>query len=920
MIDFIDCEQLSLLTHITTPIPREHMIKWLRENVGIHEIDHCTTQMLCVLTKVFVNGYWVGGVENPIGVVDNIKLHRRNGLIPPFISVQFMIQQNTIFLFTDGGRLSRPLCCNTTMTHTKYNWHDLITGFHKRKTEAFHFYKPSELYEVSIEEDADITKVKRFREKCAVLEYIDKNEEHSVVIGKGQTHCEIHESVVLGILSNLSAAYLHHNPPSNTALSTSFSKHAASLYHTNYNMRLDNHATLLIQGQKQLVKSRYIECMDLEETPCGENVIVAIASYIGDDSILINEGSVKRGLFRTTEFNTHSAKMKTVVAGSVKKEGSEIDVDESSVVVGVADSNKCCSLSMKNRRHKTHVHKTVGLEDSRLMKVCIREEFTPSMGDAITSRSGLKGCIGLMVSETDMPFTKDGVRPDIIVNPHSVFSCMSVGQLIEMIVGKACLEYGFHGDCTAFHSNGNQIGDFAQMLVKCGVHSSGNNILYNGMTGEQIESEIFVGPSYYMYSKHKDAEVTRQCAKDAVTRQSVEGVEFGENERDAIIAHGAAEMLKELWMQDDDCCIAVCNKTGGIAIYNPDKNMFLSPLADGPIRFVDSFDKKNKNIEHITKFGRSFSLIRVPYAFKLFMQELQTMNVRMSIITEDNVNQFDHLQFSKTKFELPLIEEEEEEEEEEKEEEEKELEEEGDEEKDLEPLTIGEDVNIEDNYETYVGGAFNPSLNPSHVGGAFNSSLNPSNVGGAFNSSNVGGAFNSSNVADVSTLISDSAELPFAEKPEEPVVQMKIGDPVHFIGDFDKSRVWHIESFEDGFAILTTNNMNGLETNRKVAHPKDIIPATMASASSTTNHADSSMPSSFAPVFNIVTGNGNKVETNEKAPHGFDQPKVDNDCDLFSSPVPDFDKPMIKIKSDDNDKVSSDLALKGGSIVIKKLS
>jgi hypothetical protein len=309
------------------------------------------------------------------------------------------------------------------------------------------------------------------------------------------------------------------------------------------------------------------------------------------------------------------------------------------------------------------------------------------------------------------------------------------------------------------------------------------------------------------------------------------------------------------------------------------------------------------------------------------MQELQTMNVRMSIITEDNVNLFDNLQFSKTKFELPIMEDEKEEEKEEKEEKEKkeekeekeeeEEEEDEEEEKDLEPLTIGEDVNIEDNYETYVGGRFDQS----NVGGASNSS----NVGGASNSSNVGGASNSSNVADVSTLISDSAELPFFKRPEEPVVQMKIGDPVHFIGDFNKSRVWHIESFEDGFAILTTNNMNGLETNRKVAHPKDIIPATMATVS-TTSQADPSIPSSFAPVFNIVTGNGNKVETNEKAPPkkvGFDQPKVDNDeskCDLFPSPIPDFDKPMIKIKSDDNDKVSSDFALKGGSIVIKKLS
>jgi len=176
------------------------------------------------------------------------------------------------------------------------------------------------------------------------------------------------------------------------------------------------------------------------------------------------------------------------------------------------------------------------------------------------------------------------------------------------------------------------------------------------MTGEQIEAEIFMGPTYYMRLKHmvKDKVNFRATGpRTGLTRQPVSGrandggLRIGEMERDSIISHGATDFLREsMLVRGDQYYMAVCNKTGGVAIYNPEKNLFLSPLADGPIKYTDSLDGKSMNVEQVSKYGRSFSVVRVPYVFKLFMQELQTINVKMAIITEDNVDQFDSMNFS----------------------------------------------------------------------------------------------------------------------------------------------------------------------------------------------------------------------------------------------------------------------------------
>jgi len=292
---------------------------------------------------------------------------------------------------------------------------------------------------------------------------------------------------------------------------------------------------------------------------------------------------------------------------------------------------------------------------SRIAKVRIREDRAPNIGDKFASRCGQKGTVGLIIPEKDMPFTADGVRPDLIVNPHAFPSRMTIGQFVETIMAKACVVYGAFGDCTAFVNLGNKHATFGSMLQKENYSSTGTQILYNGTTGEQIESEIFIGPTYYMRLKHmvKDKINFRARGPNTnLTRQPVQGrandggLRIGEMERDGVIAHGATRFLQEsMLVRGDNYYMAICNKTGMTAIYNPDNDVFMSPMADGPIQFNDVLTD-NPKLVNITRFGRSFSVVQIPYSLKLLIQELQTMNCVMRIITEDNIDQIESMSFS----------------------------------------------------------------------------------------------------------------------------------------------------------------------------------------------------------------------------------------------------------------------------------
>ena len=247
-----------------------------------------------------------------------------------------------------------------------------------------------------------------------------------------------------------------------------------------------------------------------------------------------------------------------------------------------------------------------------------------------------------------MPTTAEGIKPDIIVNPHAMPSRMTIGHLVECITSKVGVNLGAFGDCTAFTNKGSKHKELGKALTKFGYHSSGCELLYNGMTGEQLETEIYFGPTFYLRLKHMPKDKVNYRARGprtVLTRQTVQGrandggLRIGEMDRDCLIAHGMSAFIKESMMvRGDQYEMAVCNKTGCVAVYNEKKNIFLSPMADGPLKFISNIDD-NMNIVNVSKYGRDFSVIKVPYAFKLLMQELQAMNCQMRVITEDNVDQ-----------------------------------------------------------------------------------------------------------------------------------------------------------------------------------------------------------------------------------------------------------------------------------------
>ena len=712
-------KHMSISTYITSGSSSYPIIQWLRKNTPMLILLEASTEQLGSSSKIFVNGNWVGIIDSPIEVVNVLKLYRRNGIIPIYTSVSFDCKRNEIYIYTDSGRLTRPIYYIQdsklsfmrkefidALDSGKVSWEQIITGFMQKSDEHFlskknRLYDISELYHnIGSDKSAVFNKLDKSK---SFVDYIDTSEEESALIASSiedlkkstwYTHLEIDASLILGVMGNL-IIYPENNPVTRNAFSCGQSKQAVSVYHSNYQMRMDKMGVILNYGQTPLIKSRYLEYINNEEQPYGVNAIVAIMCYTGynvEDAILINEGSVQRGIFRTTYLSTYesreesskvtgstSSKFANVEKNNVIKKKRDADyshldehglirenveLNDKMILIGKVNTNMenkdvWIDDSVKPKKGQLgYVDKsfiTLGEEGFNVAKVRVREERLPAIGDKMASRSGQKGTIGLIIPEEDMPFTDDGIRPDLIINPHAIPSRMTIGQIIESLFGKVCASYGAFGDCTAFQVKGLNYSTYSPLLVNAGFHSSGNQVLYNGMSGDQIQADIFIGPTYYMRLKHmvKDKINFRARGPNTMlTRQPVQGrandggLRIGEMERDGVLAHGMSYFLNESFMiRGDEYYVAVCNKTGSISIYNESKNLFLSPYADGPVEFFTNADG-SQNIKNVSRFGRSFSIIRVPYSLKLLIQELQVMNVKMHIITEDNVDQLLSMSYS----------------------------------------------------------------------------------------------------------------------------------------------------------------------------------------------------------------------------------------------------------------------------------
>jgi hypothetical protein len=705
---------------------------------------------------------------------------------------------------------------------------------------------------------------------------------------------------------------------------------------------MDKSAVVLNSGQIPIVKSRYMEHINHEENPYGENAIVAIMCYTGynvEDAILINEGSLKRGLFRTTYYSTYEAheesskNANTVVdkrftnienepfvvgtkpgcdyskldKNGIILEGTE--VSEKTVLIGLTtnsivknevrvDSSKMPKKGQLGIVDKTYI--TEGEEGERIAKVRIREERIPNLGDKMASRSGQKGTIGMVIPECDMPFTKDGIRPDLIINPHAIPTRMTIGQLVECIIGKAAVMYGGFSDCTAFNNKGSKIGIFGEQLSKVGFHSSGNELLYNGMTGEQLETEIFIGPTYYMRLKHmvKDKINYRATGpRTALTKQPVSGrandggLRIGEMERDVLISHGISSFLRESMMErGDKYHMAVCNKTGMLAIYNPSKNLFMSPMADGPIQFTGSLDGKDMRIENVTKFGRDFSVVSVPYSLKLLLQELQTANVQMRIITEDNIQQLENMSFSKNIQKLTYN-------------------------NDATPETIIKDIRM--NLIRFRGTerqdrtpdsmvrepvhfapgspAYNPESPPYAPGSPAYESPDYPQTSPAYNpeSPPYNPVFDPDSPPFAPDFIPESPPFgpmtPDEAPPFGPTTpdespptsgggdEYYVGEPVYLRGGKKANRLWNVRNIGNKFITIGTDDMDGIDnlddsiqvvTPNEIYRPSEVVYGNQLPPQF--NHVNpfeyqqqpTPEPSkmNFTPVINIVTGNDNKID------------------------------------------------------------
>jgi DNA-directed RNA polymerase II subunit RPB2 len=626
-------KNISMMCEITHEIPMEHYISYINhliiqlECIDIYEVNKI------LLTKVFINGDWVGYSQKTNELIDHIKELRKKCIIHPHVSVSYSCKDNSIYIFSDRGRCIRPL----------FN-----TNIHNVKKEEI---KNKSWDNLLISDNS-------------YIEYIDSHEVDNTLIGnhsslkdKNYTHYEMNPSLILGTIAN-TIPFLNHNQSPRNTYQSAMGKQAIGVHCTNFNQRFDTFSHILHYSQKPLINTKIMKHLNFNSLPNGNNVIVAIATYSGynqEDSVIINQSAIDRGLFSSTFYRTYKdEEQKNQITGdedifckpdkdrllypkpaNYDKLNTNGLVEENTyvspndIIIGKVIPVKHGDYQYKDSSTTPRANEygiidknymDINSDGYRFCNVRVRQIKIPQIGDKFSSRHGQKGTVGMTYRQEDMPRTKDGIVPDIIMNPHAVPSRMTIAQLLECILGKSCSELGYQGDGTGF--NNTDVNDIINSLESCGYEGMGNEVLYNGFSGDQLKTSIFMGPTYYQRLKHMSADKVHSRASGPIvsmTRQPAEGrmahggLRFGEMERDCMIAHGAASFLKERLMDvSDKYSVYICNECNMIATGNHKESIYEC--------------KKCNNYGDFTK-------VYIPYACKLLIQELMTMSIGPRILT-----------------------------------------------------------------------------------------------------------------------------------------------------------------------------------------------------------------------------------------------------------------------------------------------